>query len=197
MADDNTFRLALLVVIVAFKPLAVYHRIRSATTERLDRWQEGVFILFGLRLSAVLPFVGGIAWMIDPSWMAWSSLAIPTWLRWLGVAVAACSGALVVGTFRTLGKNLTDTVVTRRDHTLVVSGPYRYVRHPFYVAFALGLVGGSLAMANWFFLLTGSIPLGFLVARTRIEEQKLVARFGVEYQDYMRRVGRFWPRFKR
>jgi protein-S-isoprenylcysteine O-methyltransferase Ste14 len=196
MADDNTFRLALIVVVAAFAPFAVYHRIRSATTERLDRWQEGVFILFGLRLSGLPMFVGGIAWMIDPQWMAWSSMAIPTWLRWLGVAVVVCSGILVVWTFRALGKNLTDTVVTRKDHTLVTSGPYRYVRHPFYLAFALGVVGGSLVMANWFILLTGIIPFGFLVARTRIEEQKLVERFGVEYQDYMRRVGRFVPRFK-
>lgn len=150
MPDDNTFRLMLLVVVASFAPFAVYGRIRSVTNERLDRWQEGVFILFGLRLGAVPIFLAGIAWMIDPQWMVWSSIAIPTWLRWFGITAAVCSGSLVLWTFRNLGKNLTDTVVTRRDHTLVTSGPYRYVRHPFYVAFALGVLGVSLAMANWF-----------------------------------------------
>jgi protein-S-isoprenylcysteine O-methyltransferase Ste14 len=87
-------------------------------------------------------------------------------------------------------------VVTRKNHTLVVRGPYRYVRHPFYVAIALQMLGGGLVTANWFILLAGIIPFAFLVARTRIEERKLVDRFGVEYQDYMRRVGRFVPRFK-
>ncbi len=196
MADDNTFRLVLIIVIAAFAPFAVYHRVRSITNEKLDRWQEGVFILFGLRLSGLPLFVGGIAWIIDPQWMAWSSIAIPTWLRWLGVAVVGCSGILILWTFQNLGKNLTDTVVTRKDHTLVTSGPYRYVRHPFYLSFALGVLGGSLVMANWFVLLAGALPFGFLVARTRIEEAKLVERFGAEYQDYMRRVGRFVPRFK-
>lgn len=196
MADDNSFRLALIVVGAVFAPIAVYHRIRSATTERLDRWQEGIFILFGLRLSALPPFIGIVAWMINPQWMAWSSVMIPTWLRWLGVAVVTCCGILVTWTFRALGRNLTDTVVTRKDHALVTSGPYRYVRHPFYLAFALGLLGVSLLMANWFILLTGIIPFGILVARTSIEERKLVERFGVEYQDYMRRVGRFLPRLK-
>jgi protein-S-isoprenylcysteine O-methyltransferase Ste14 len=76
----------------------------------------------------------------------------------------------------------------------VTSGPYRYVRHPFYLSFALGLLGGSLAMANWFILLVGLIPFSFLVARTRIEEAKLIERFGAQYQEYMRRVGRFVPR---
>jgi protein-S-isoprenylcysteine O-methyltransferase Ste14 len=196
VADDNTFRLAYLVVVGAFVPLALYYRMRSVTTERLDRWQEGGFILFGLRLAAVPLLVGGVTWMINPRWMAWSSMAIPTWLRCLGVAIVACSCLLVVWTFHHLGKNLTDTVVTRRDHTLVISGPYRYVRHPFYLAIALQVLGGSLVMANWFILLAGIIPFAFLVIRTRIEEQKLVDRFGVEYQDYMRRVGRFVPRLK-
>lgn len=196
MADDNTFRLTLIIVVAAFAPFAVYRRIRSKTDEKLDRWQEGVFILFGLRLSGLPMFVGGIAWMIDPQWMAWSSIGIPLWLRWIGVAVVGCWGILLVWTFQNLGKNLTDTVVTRKDHALVTSGPYRFVRHPFYLSFALGIFGGSLAMANWFMLLAGVIPLGFLVARTRIEEEKLVERFGVEYQNYMRRVGRFVPRLK-
>ncbi len=79
---------------------------------------------------------------------------------------------------------------------MVISGPYRYVRHPFYLSFLLGLTGVGLAMANWFFLV-GLVPFGFIVARTRIEEAKLVERFGVEYEDYMRRVGRFFPRFMR
>lgn len=196
MADDNTFRLALIIAFIAFAPFAVYGRIRSVTKEKLDRWQEGAFILFGLRLSGVPVFIGGVAWMIDPQWMAWSSVPIPVWARWVGVAIVACTGMLVAWTFHNLGKNLTDTVVTRQSHTLVTSGPYRYVRHPFYLAFALGLIGGSLAMANWFTLLAGVFPFGFIVARTRIEEEKLIERFGVEYQDYARRVGRFVPRFK-
>jgi protein-S-isoprenylcysteine O-methyltransferase Ste14 len=196
MADDDLFRLALLLTVAAFVPFAAYHRIRTATREKLDRRQEGVFILVGLRLSALPLFLGVLAWMIHPQWMARSTVELPTWLRWIGVGVAACAGMLVVWTFRSLGQNLTDTVVTRKAHTLVTTGPYRYVRHPFYVAFALSVLGWSLATANWFILLAGAVPFGFLVARTRIEEEKLVERFGVEYQEYMRRVGRFVPRFK-
>ena len=64
--------------------------------------------------------------------MAWASVPIPLWLRWCGFILIGCWGLLFVWTFQTLGKNLTDTVVTRKDHTLVTTGPYRYVRHPFY-----------------------------------------------------------------
>lgn len=196
MTDDHIFRLVVVVMIAVFGPLAFYHRLRSATDERLDRRQEGFVILLGLRLSAVVPFVCGVVWLIDPQRMAWSSIAIPLWLRWLGVVLAGCSGLLVIWTFRNLGKNLTDTVVTRRDHTLVTSGPYRYVRHPFYLAFALGVVGVSLVLANWFFFLAGLLPFGFIVVRTRIEEEKLLVRFGADYQEYQQRVGQFLPRFR-
>ena len=197
MNNDETFRWVLVVGSLIVVPIAVYYRLRSqATGEKLDRRQEGLFILFTLRPLGIAGMLGLIAYMINPKWMEWSSIAIPTWLRWLGVVVVGCSGILLVWTFRNLGQNLTDTVVTRRDHTLVTSGPYRYVRHPFYLAFALGIFGGSVAMANWFILLAGVFPFGFLVARTRIEEAKLLERFGVEYRDYMRRVGRFLPRFK-
>src|SRR5262245_44196046 len=101
MNDDDTFRLLLLIVAVMFMPLGLYHRIRSHTGEKLDRWQEGVVILFGLRLTALAMFASGVAWMIDPRWMAWSALPIPAWLRWLGFAVAVCAGVLWVWTVHT------------------------------------------------------------------------------------------------
>lgn len=194
MADDYVIRYAMIGVFIAIMPFGLYFRIRSRTSEKLDRWQEGPCILFGLRLGAIPVFVSWIAWMIDPQWMAWSSLPIPSWLRWVGLGLLMCVGILIIWTFRSLRGNLTDTVVTRRDHFLVTTGPYRYVRHPFYLSFALGVLAGSMVAANWFILLTGVIPFAFIVARTRIEEEKLVERFGDDYQDYMRRVGRFVPR---
>lgn len=196
MTDDSMFRAALLIALAVFVPFAVYRRARSVTNEKLDRWQEGAFILFGLRLSGLPMFVGMVAWMIDPQWMAWSSWPMPAWARWIGIALVACAGLLLVWTFHNLGKNLTDTVVTRREHSLVTTGPYQYVRHPFYVTFALGALGVSVTMENWFILIASFIPMSFLVARTRIEEEKLIQRFGNDYRDYMRRVGRFVPRFR-
>ena len=93
-----------------------------------------------------------------------------------------------------LGKNLTDTVVTRRTHTLVSSGPYRWVRHPFYDAAALYLAANALAAANWFVMLTATVVMSLLVIRTRREEQQLMLRFGDAYRAYVGRTGRFLPR---
>ena len=63
---------------------------------------------------------------------------------------------LLFWTFHSLGKNLTDTVVTRREHTLVTHGPYRWVRHPFYDVVLLWGLSMSLLTANWLMALLGS-----------------------------------------
>ena len=195
MTDDQPFRWALLVTILVVLPIGAYHRIQSqATREPLDRRQEGLFILATLRPTGVAFFVGVVAWLVNPSSMAWASMPLPGWLRWSGVGVCATSAVLLTWTFRRLGKNLTDTVVTRRDHTLVTHGPYQWVRHPFYDAVALFLLGISLTAASWFLLLIGTLGVTLLVIRTGREEARLVARFGERYREYMARTGRFLPR---
>jgi protein-S-isoprenylcysteine O-methyltransferase Ste14 len=135
-----------------------------------------------------------LAFLIDPASMAWSSIPLPTWLRWTGVGVSAMGGGLLAWTLGRLGKNLTDTVVTRREHTLVTRGPYRFVRHPFYDAAALFVLGISLLAANWLFFVLGAAAVGLLVLRTRTEEANLLARFGASYQEYLDRTGRFLPK---
>lgn len=111
MSPDELFRWIFVAILVGFLPFGLYHRIRSNIGgEKLDRWQEGKFILFGLRLSGLPWFIGGIVWMIDPKLMAWAVVPLPLWLRWCGFILIAIWGVLFVWTFQTLGKNLTDTV---------------------------------------------------------------------------------------
>jgi protein-S-isoprenylcysteine O-methyltransferase Ste14 len=195
MNHDQTFRTVLVLSSVVVFPIALYHRLESqATGEKLDRRQEGLFILLTLRPVGIASGLGLIAYMIDPAWMAWSSVPLSPWLRWTGVAVGAVAGGLLIWTLHTIGKNLTDTVVTRSEHTLVTSGPYRWVRHPFYDAVALTVLANSLVAANWFLISTGSLLVLLLIVRTRTEEDKLLARFGDAYRTYTERTGRFLPR---
>jgi len=194
MNDDHPFRLILLAGFVIFMPIGIYHRLKARTGEKLDRRQEGLFILVTLRLVGLAGTAGLIAYLINPANMAWAAVPLPVWLRWTGVGFALIAGLLLVWMFRTLGRNLTDTVVTRKQHTLVTTGPYRWVRHPLYSSAALAIVGNSLVAANWFFFVAGCLGFLLLVMRTRKEEQNLIARFGDDYRNYMQRTGRFVPR---
>ena len=195
MNDASTLRAVLIVVMVVLLPIGMYHRVRSQSTgETLDRRQEGMFILATLRPLGAAFWLGVFAWMINPAWMAWSSMPLPIGLRWAGVVLLVMGSLVLVWTFRSLGQNLTDTVVTRERHTLVVQGPYRWVRHPLYSSAALLITALSLIAANWFFLVAGVVLLCVLIMRTRIEEENLVARFGDSYRAYMARTGRFVPK---
>ena len=197
MQDEDIFRLVLILGFVAVFPIAFYHRLKShVSKEKLDRRAEGLFVLLTLRPIALVRMLGLVAWLINPGWMDWSSLRLPLWLRWFGVGLGVITAVLLIVVYRSLGTNLTDTVVTRARHTLVTTGPYRWVRHPFYVAFMLAVTADSIVTANWFLALTGFVTIALIVIRTRTEEQKLVERFGVEYRDYMERTGRFFPRLK-
>jgi protein-S-isoprenylcysteine O-methyltransferase Ste14 len=194
MGDDQIFRLILLAGFVLIVSFGIWQRIKSHTGEKLDRRQEGLFILFTLRLSGLAGMLAIITYFINPDLIAWASIPVPLFLRWIGIGLGFFAGLLLVWTFRTLGRNLTDTVVTRKEHTLVTNGPYRWVRHPFYLSGLLGVLAFSFASANWFVFASGSLAVLLLAIRSRKEEQNLIARFGDDYRAYMKRTGRFVPR---
>jgi protein-S-isoprenylcysteine O-methyltransferase Ste14 len=192
--SDNLARVILCIGFLVVAPIGIYHRLRSRTDERLDRRQEGWPILLSLRPLAAAFMVGLLVFLFHPPGMAWAALPLPSWMRWIGVGFGIATSGLLVWTFRSLGHNLTDTVVTRREATLVTSGPYRWVRHPFYLAFAGAVIGTTLVTANGYLAVTGSAAFLAIVKRTSIEESKLVERFGDDYREYRRRTGQFLPR---
>ena len=194
MDDDAVYRWVLLVGLAILIPIGAFHRIRAHTGEKLDRRQEGAFILVTLRPLGLLMMAGLVAYVINPASMAWSSVDLPPWMRWTGAGLGAVAGLFLFWTLHNLGGNLTDTVATRKAHTLVTTGPYRWIRHPFYTAVALAVLANGLVAANWFLLLTGGLVFVLLAIRSRREEANLVVRFGDRYRDYRRSTGRFLPR---
>jgi protein-S-isoprenylcysteine O-methyltransferase Ste14 len=194
---DAMFRPYVIAGFFVVMLIALPFRIRSqATREKLDRRQEGVPMAIILRLGGVAVWGAVIAFMIDPALMAWSSIPLTAGARWTGVALTILTAALLTWTLASLGPNLTDTVVTRAAHTLVTRGPYRWVRHPFYDCMALFVVSIALMMANWFVIVAGAVMFTLLAIRSRIEEEKLLERFGEPYRAYRAATGRFLPRMR-
>jgi len=172
----------------------VFHRLKARTGEKLDRRQEGLFSLVALRLVALAGMIALMAYFENSANLAFSAVPLPDWLRWAGVGVGCMTLYLLFWTLQSLGKNLTDTVVTRTHHTLVTTGPYRWIRHPFYTCAASVALAVSLVSANAFFLLTGGLIFLLLALRTHAEEANLLSRFGEDYRKYIDRTGRFFPR---
>ena len=81
-------------------------------------------------------------------------------------------------------------------HHLVVTGLYRYVRNPMYVAVVSTIAGQGFMLGNVGLLEYGGVV--WLVCHSFAliyEEPKLRASFGSEYERYCREVPRWFPRF--
>jgi protein-S-isoprenylcysteine O-methyltransferase Ste14 len=79
---------------------------------------------------------------------------------------------------------------------LVVAGFYRYVRNPMYVGVLLTLIGHFLWFGFW--LLLTYAAFAFIATHlfvTLYEEPTLKKKFGAAYEDYLKRVPRWIPRF--
>src|SRR5262245_36943930 len=78
---------------------------------------------------------------------------------------------------------------------LVVSGPYRRVRNPMYVAVLLMVVGQALLFGRGVLLVYGaSLWVVFHVFVLAYEEPTLRRQFGASYDTYRANVPRWWPR---
>lgn len=195
MDAESPFRIALIIVILLTTVVTAYHRIQAASSkESISRKEEGYLFAVVLRLVGLALFVVTLAYLIAPQSVQWSAFTIPRTIRWTGAATGTLSSVLMFWTLNSLGKNLTDTVVTRANATLVTDGPYRWVRHPFYVTTALVMFSVTLLTANWLIGIGCFVVLAMLAFRTPKEEQKLVERFGQQYLDYMSKTGRYFPR---
>lgn len=195
MTDDTLFRVVAGGLMAVGMTVGLYRRVRAARAGGgVSRRDEPLPILIPLRLCGVMVMGSLVLYLIRPAWMAWAAVPLPAWLRWAGAALAAGGVVWTYFALRALGTNLTDTVAIRPNHTLVTRGPYRLVRHPFYVGGAAVAFGLFLVAALWVPAAVAVVVAALLVARTPIEEAKLIERFGDDYRRYAARTGRFLPR---
>lgn len=159
----------------------------SATLERIKGWRWYIPM-------ALLP----LEWLLPPALIAFRIGEIEAgWLpaRLAGLAVGLAGAGLLVWASVLLGRFMMHEAAIREDHTLIESGPYRFVRHPVYTGFLALLLGSGVASLNVCVLLLWPVSLLGILIQAASEEQLLGARFGREYERYVGRIGRFVPRF--
>ena len=79
--------------------------------------------------------------------------------------------------------------------TLVVTGVYRFVRNPMYLAVLAIILGQALLCASWGLVIYAAIALAAVVTFVKgYEEPTLTRTYGEQYLDYRRNVPGWWPR---
>jgi len=160
-----------------------------------------VMLLRHLLSIAILPFTVAV---LVPVWIARRNAIAPALGRSIseiavqlaGVAVFAVGFLLFAASLRRFVTEGEGTLAPwDPPRRLVVRGPYRFVRNPMisgliFVLFSEALLLLSRPHAEWAatFLLINLIYIPLL------EEPMMVARFGDDYREYCRHVGRILPR---
>ena len=93
-----------------------------------------------------------------------------------------------------LGKFFTKTVLIKKDHELVRTSVYKYIRHPAYTGSLIAHLGLGLCFASWLSISLSVLP--YIIAalyRMHVEEQALVDAFGDEYVVYANETKRLIP----
>lgn len=94
---------------------------------------------------------------------------------------------------RNLGGNWGNQIRIYKDHSLVNTGTFKWVRHPLYASLIWMFYGASLVYLNAAaFAATTFIFMPFMYYRAKQEETMLIREFP-EYQVYRATTGMFFP----
>jgi protein-S-isoprenylcysteine O-methyltransferase Ste14 len=146
------------------------------------RWDRLLYTAVGQIFARVIPIVAGLDFRFG-----WKP-EIPVWLE------AAALVFLVLGTSLFIWSMRVNAFFSRlvrlqgdRGHVVVSGGPYRYVRHPGYVALVINMLAGPLLLGSAWATLAGLVAAGLVVLRTALEDE-LLRRELAGYSGYAREV---------
>ena len=83
--------------------------------------------------------------------------------------------------------------VAPRTKHLMTDGPYRLSRNPMLTGIFLYLIGCCIWLWTWQSVVVVLVFVAIMLVQVRTEEERLRRDFGEEYEEYCKRVGRFWP----
>lgn len=131
-------------------------------------------------IVAILLVPVGDAWPLPPV-----VAALSTGLTWVGIG-------LLVWAILVFGRGVTPSPLPSQKAQLQTRGPYRWIRHPMYTGVIMLMTGSMLSRQNWLAAALWVVLVGFLVAKARWEEQRLVETYP-GYASYRETVPAFVP----
>jgi len=117
---------------------------------------------------------------------------------WIAWPAAVCAGACLWASrvcWKTMGKNWRMGIDPKEQNTLVVAGPYAYVRHPIYAGMTGLVIASAIVIARWW---AAPIAIGLQLAgtwvRAREEDRLLREAHGEAFKAYAARVPGILPK---
>jgi protein-S-isoprenylcysteine O-methyltransferase Ste14 len=111
----------------------------------------------------------------------------------LGLTITILGLGLAVWARIHLGKNWSSRPGIKVGHTLVRTGPYRFVRNPIYTGLLVGYTGTAISIGALWALLLVLLVLAVFLGKIRGEEKYLLEEFGEAYAQYRKEVRALIP----
>jgi protein-S-isoprenylcysteine O-methyltransferase Ste14 len=164
----------------------------SALRVKRTRWREPLASAAIHVVPLFLMTVLFVAPAVLPHLLRRRFLPPGTVAAWLGLVLVAMGLALSVWARAHLGRNWSGTITVKEEHELIVTGPYRLVRHPIYSGLLLALLGTAVAIGEWRGVLGVALALFAFLHRSRVEEARMRETFP-QYEEYRRHTRALVP----
>ncbi|MGC8561183.1 MAG: methyltransferase family protein [Phycisphaerae bacterium] len=96
--------------------------------------------------------------------------------------------------WRKMGRSWRIGIDPNEKTQLIITGPYKWVRHPIYALSILLMICSVAAIPSLLMAIIAIIHITMLQLEARREERYLTGVHGMDYRSYMESVGRFIPR---
>ena len=117
---------------------------------------------------------------------------MPNAAHFVGISIFLLGGCYRLWAIHTLGKFYSHRVRTMSQHQIIVSGPYRIIRHPAYAGMIIANLGISVYFFNWVTICVYLFILApAIILRIAIEEKMLFKIDG--YPEFARNRKRLFP----
>src|SRR5271165_3758812 len=149
------------------------------------------------RLSHYLPLAIGLCLVAAPDIpvapLNDRFVPLALWPVRLGAALTLAGIAFAIWARLRIAGNWSSDVTLKRDHELIVDGPYAFVRHPIYTGILFALAGTALAVGEWRGVLAVVFAGAAYWRKLKIEEAVMRRQFGEAYARYAERVPALVP----
>jgi protein-S-isoprenylcysteine O-methyltransferase Ste14 len=116
-------------------------------------------------------------------------------LRWLAAIAALLCLVLTIRCWKRMGEAWRMDVSLATNTVLITDGPFQRIRHPIYALSILLMICSAAIVPTIPMLAVAATHVALMNFKARNEERHLLSSHRDAYGQYVRRTGRFLPRF--
>ena len=113
--------------------------------------------------------------------------------RVIGLIVYLIFSWIQIWCVKVLGDNYSQDIAIKKNHELIIRGPFKIIRHPQYLSQILVDLSGAVATLSLLLAPLAVIQVPFLFMRASLEDKILEKHFGETFRNYKKKVGQIIP----